>query len=192
MSDSLRPHESQNARPPCPSPTPGVYPNSCPSSQWCHPAISSFVIPSSSCPQSLPASGSFPMSESAHTHKTKISIVIWTIVFCPWCFKSLDSSSVLINWFLQITHHIFKFSMKYSSRIRFFIKRAFIAVFITRAKIWKQPNCPTMDLQRKHGLIYVYVHTNTRHTGILFNYKRELSCYLWLYWWTRRVLCWVT
>ena len=63
MSDSLWPHESQHARPPCPSPTPGVYSNSCPSSWWCHPAISSSVIPFSSCPQSLPASGSFPMSQ---------------------------------------------------------------------------------------------------------------------------------
>ena len=62
MSDSLRPHESQHARPPCPSPTPGVYSNPCPSSQWCHPAILSSVIPISSCPQSLPASGSFPRS----------------------------------------------------------------------------------------------------------------------------------
>ena len=60
---TLRPHESQHARPPCPSTTPGVYPNSCPSSQWCHPAISSSVVPFSSCPQSLPASGSFPMSQ---------------------------------------------------------------------------------------------------------------------------------
>ena len=63
VSDSLRPHESQHTRPPCPSPTPGVYSNSCPSSQWCHPAISSSVIPFSSCPQSLPESGSFPMSQ---------------------------------------------------------------------------------------------------------------------------------
>ena len=55
MSDSLRPHELQHAGPPCPSPTPKVYPNSCPSSQWCHPAISSSVVPFSSCPQSLPA-----------------------------------------------------------------------------------------------------------------------------------------
>ena len=54
---------SWTARPPCPSPTPGVHPNSCPSSRWCHPAISSSVIPFSSCPQSLPASGSFPMSQ---------------------------------------------------------------------------------------------------------------------------------
>ena len=63
MSNSLWPHESQHARHPYPSPTPRVYSNSCPSSWWCHPAISSSVIPFSSCPQSLPASGSFPMSQ---------------------------------------------------------------------------------------------------------------------------------
>ena len=62
MSDPLQPHESQHARPPGPSPTPGIYSNSCPSSQWCHPAISSSVITFSSCPQSLPASGSFSTS----------------------------------------------------------------------------------------------------------------------------------
>ena len=61
--DSLRPHESQHARPPCPSPAPGVHSNSCPSSWWCHPAISFSVIPFSSCPQSVPASGSFPVSQ---------------------------------------------------------------------------------------------------------------------------------
>ena len=63
VSDSLRPHELQHARPPCPSPPPGVHPNSCASSWWCHPAISSSVVPFSSCPQSLPASGSFPMNQ---------------------------------------------------------------------------------------------------------------------------------
>ena len=63
MSDSLQPHELQHVRSPCPSPTPRVYPNSCPSSWWCHPAIWSSVVPFSSCPQSLPASESFPMSQ---------------------------------------------------------------------------------------------------------------------------------
>ena len=63
VSHSLQPHESQHARPPCPSPSPRVHSNSCPSSWWCHPAISSSVVPFSSCPQSLPASGSFPMSQ---------------------------------------------------------------------------------------------------------------------------------
>ena len=63
VSNSLRSHESQHARPPCLSPTPGVHSDSRPSSEWCHPAISSSVLPFSSCPQSLPASESFPMSQ---------------------------------------------------------------------------------------------------------------------------------
>ena len=62
-SDSLRPHGTQHARPPCPSPTPGVYPNSCPLNSWCHPMISSSVVPFSSCSQSFPASGYFQMSQ---------------------------------------------------------------------------------------------------------------------------------
>ena len=63
VSDSLRPHESQHAKPPCPSPSPGVHSDSRPSSQWCHPAISSSVVTFSSCPQSLPTSESFPVSQ---------------------------------------------------------------------------------------------------------------------------------
>ena len=66
VSNSLPPHESQHARPPCPSPTPGVHSDSCPSSQWCHPAISSSVFPFSSCPQSLPASEFFQWVSSSH------------------------------------------------------------------------------------------------------------------------------
>ena len=63
VSDSLQPHELQDARPPCPLPAPRVHPNSCSLSQWCHPAISSSVVPLSSCSQFLPASESFPMSQ---------------------------------------------------------------------------------------------------------------------------------
>ena len=63
VSDSLQPHGLQHIKLPCPSPTTGVYSNSCPSSQWCHPIISSSVVPFSSHPQSFPASGSFPMSQ---------------------------------------------------------------------------------------------------------------------------------
>ena len=66
LSDSLRSYELQHSRPPCPSPTAGVYPNPCPLSQWCHPAISSSVIPFSSCPQSFPASVSFQWVISSH------------------------------------------------------------------------------------------------------------------------------
>ena len=63
MSNSLRPHGLQHLRPPCPSPTPGVYPNSCPLNWWCHPAISSSVVPFTSCLQSFPVSGSFQISQ---------------------------------------------------------------------------------------------------------------------------------
>ena len=63
MSNTLQPHGLQHARPPCPSPTPRVYSNSCPLSRWCHPTISSSVVPFSSCLQSFPAAGSFPMSQ---------------------------------------------------------------------------------------------------------------------------------
>ena len=73
VSDCLWPHELQHARPPCPSPTPGVDSDSCPSSQWCHPAISSFVVPFSSCPQSLPASESFPMSQLLSMYMSPLS-----------------------------------------------------------------------------------------------------------------------
>ena len=75
---TLQPHELQHVRPPCPSPTPRVYSNSCPLSQWCHPAISSSVIPFS-CPQSLPASGSFPMSQFFASGSQSI----WSFSFSP-------------------------------------------------------------------------------------------------------------
>ena len=75
MSNSLRPHGLQHTRPPCLSPTPGVYPNSHPLSRWCHPAISISVIPFSSCPQSFPASGSFQMSQlfTLGGHRIRVS-----------------------------------------------------------------------------------------------------------------------
>ena len=74
MSDSLRPHEPQHARPLCPSQTPRVHPNPCPLCQWCHPTISSFVVPFSSCPQSFPASGSFQMSQPFATGGQSIGV----------------------------------------------------------------------------------------------------------------------
>ena len=80
MSNSLQPHGPQHARPPCPSPTPKVYPSSCPSSWWCHPTISSSVIPFSSCSQSLPASGSFQMSQLSSSGGQSIGISASTSV----------------------------------------------------------------------------------------------------------------
>ena len=101
MSDSLRPHESQHTRPPRPSPTPGVHANSRPSSRWCHPAISSSVVPFSSCPQSLPASESFPMSQLGldapilKTSRVRVS-------FNPQPHNSLPHSICLILLFIAI------------------------------------------------------------------------------------------
>ena len=81
MSDSLRPHGLQHTRPPCPLPTSGVYSNLCPLSWWCHPAISSSVIPFSSCFQSFPASGSFQMSQFLASGAQSIRISASTSVF---------------------------------------------------------------------------------------------------------------
>ena len=81
VSDSLRPHEPQHARPPCPSPTPGVHPNPCPLCRWCHPTISSSVVPFSSCLQSFPFSGSFPMSQFFALGGQSIEVSASTSVF---------------------------------------------------------------------------------------------------------------
>ena len=80
MSDSLWPHEPQHTRPPCPSPTPGVHPNPCPLSRWCHPIISSSVVPFSSCPQSFPASGCFQMSNLSASGGQSIGVSASTSV----------------------------------------------------------------------------------------------------------------
>ena len=77
MSDSLRPHGLQHARPPCPSPTPGVYSNPWPLSWWCHPTISSSVVPFSSCLPSFPASGSFKMSQFFASGGHSIGVSVW-------------------------------------------------------------------------------------------------------------------
>ena len=81
LSDSLWPHELQHARPPCPSPVPGNYPNSCPLSRWCHATISSSILPCSSCPQSFPASGSFQMSHFFASGGQSIIVSASTSIF---------------------------------------------------------------------------------------------------------------
>ena len=80
LSKSLRPHKLQHARPPCPSPTPGVYPKPCPLSRWWHPTISSSVVPFFSCPQSFPASGSFQMSQLSESGDQSIGVSASTSV----------------------------------------------------------------------------------------------------------------
>ena len=115
VSDSLWPHESQHAsRPPCPTPTPGVHSDSCPSSQWCHPAISSSVVPFSSCPQSFPASGSFQMRQLftsggqsigvwASTSALPMNTQNWSpLGWTGWiCLQSKGLSSVFSNTTVQ-------------------------------------------------------------------------------------------
>ena len=104
VSNSLWPHGLQHARPPCLSPTPRVYPNSCPLSRWCHTTISSSVVPFSSCPQSFPASGSFQMSQlfasggqsigiSASTSVLPVNTQDWSLGWTGWIllqFKGLS------------------------------------------------------------------------------------------------------
>ena len=87
VSNSLRSHGLQHSRPPCPSPTPGVHPNSCPLSQWCHPTISSSVIPFSSCLQSCSASGSFQMSLSSSHQVAKVLVFQLQYQFFQWTFR---------------------------------------------------------------------------------------------------------
>ena len=128
VSDSLRLHESQHARPPCPSPTPGVHPNSCVSSRWCHPAISSSVVPFSSCPQCLPASGSFPVSQlfawggqsigvSASASVLPMNTQDWSLLgWTGWnslqskglarVFSSTTQTTALLNSFLHLNYII--------------------------------------------------------------------------------------
>ena len=112
MSDSLWPHESQHARPPCPSPTPRVYSNSCPFSRWCHAAISSSVVPFSSCPQSLPASGSFPVSQLLAWSGQSIGVSVsasvlpmntqdWSALGWTGAQPLLWSSSDIHKWLLE-------------------------------------------------------------------------------------------
>ena len=104
---TLQPHESQHARPPCPSPTPGVHSDSRPSSQWCHPAISTSVVPFSSCPQSLSASESFPMSQHF-----------------AWAGQSTGNKGKWLKWALPQTYPgSYEHSIWYGSHIKISSRR---------------------------------------------------------------------
>ena len=132
VSDSLRPHESQHARPPCPSPTSGVYSNSCPSSRWCHPAISSSVVPFSSCPQPLPASGSFPMSQLFAWGGQSIGVSASASVLPTntqdWSPFRSDWSDLAVQWTLKSLQH-------HSSKAKFFSDQ-FSLQFNSHIHIW--------------------------------------------------------
>ena len=137
VSDSLRPHESQHARPPCPLPTPGVHSDSRPSGQWCHPAISSSVVPFSSCPQSLPASEPFPVSQ-LFTWGGQSTGVSALASFLPK--KSQGWSSEWTGWIsLQSKGLSRVFSQHHSSKASILRRSAFFTVqlshpYMTTAK----------------------------------------------------------
>ena len=119
VSDSWRPHESQHARPPCPSPSPGVHSNSCPSSWWCHPAISSSVIPFSSCCQSLPASESFPVSQFFAWSGQSTGVSALASFFPKKSQFSLSHSIVFLYFSALITEEGFLISPCYSLELTF-------------------------------------------------------------------------
>ena len=127
VSNSLQPHESQHARPPCPLPTPGVHSESCPSSRWCHPAISSSVVPFSSFLQSLPASESFPMSRlfTWGGHSTGVSALASVLPkntqdWCPLEWISLQSKGLSKVSNTTVQKHQF-FGAQLSSQYNFHI-----------------------------------------------------------------------
>ena len=146
MSDSLWPHGLQHTRPPCPSPTPGVYSNSCPLSQWCHPTISSSVVPFSTCLQSFPASGSFPMSQlfasggqstgvAASASVLTMNIQDWfPIGWTGWIFlQSKELSRVFSNTTVQ--KHLF-----------FGAQLSFSTALTSIHDYWKNHSLDKMDL----------------------------------------------
>ena len=116
VSDSLRSHDLQHARPPCPSPTPRVYPNPYPSSRWCHPTISSSVVPFFSCPQSFPASGFFQMSQFfASGGQCIVCVLIWKmcIDFRLW-FLLVGSVRTFFKSFIKMSTWKISVSLNYS------------------------------------------------------------------------------
>ena len=132
VSESLWPHEPQHSRPPCPSPTPRVHPNSCPLSQWYHLTISSSVVPFSSCPQSFPASGSFQMSQlfasggqsigvSASTSVLPMNTQDWApIGWTGWIsLQSKELSRVFFNTTVQ-KHQFFGTQLSLQSNSHFY------------------------------------------------------------------------
>ena len=134
MSNSLWLHESQHARPPCPSPTPRVYSNSCPLSRWCHPAISSSVIPFSSCPQSLPASESFPMSQLLHMRWPKY----WSFSFSIIPSKEIPGLiSFRMDWLdlLAVQGTLKSLLQHHSSKASIFWHSAFFTVQLSHPSI---------------------------------------------------------
>ena len=181
MSDSLRPHELQHTRPPCPSPTPGAYPNLCPLSWWCHPAISSSVIPFSSCPQSFPASRSFQMSQLFASGGQSIGVSASTSVL-PWISRiisfrmdRLDLLAVQGTLKSLLQHHSSKASILWHSA--FFIVQLSHPYVTTRKTIaWTRQTFNQIPCTN-HSTLCTNKHTHT-HTHALNIYIVFYTLYL--------------
>ena len=135
MSDSLRPHELQHARPPCPSPTPRVYPDSCPLSQWCYPAISSSVIPFFSRLQSLPALGSLPVSQLFASGSQSIGVSASTSVL-P--MNTQDWSSLGWTGWISLQSRVLLrvFSNTTVQKHQFFSTQQTLSLALSTSLIW--------------------------------------------------------
>ena len=156
VSDSLRPHESQHTKPPYPSPTPGDHSDSRPSSQWCHPAISSSVVPFSSCPQSLPASESFPMSQlfAWGGQSTGVSALA---SFLPKKSQGWSPS----EWTGPVGIYPEETKIEKDTCIPLFL-----AALFRIARTWKQPTCSLTDEWIKKVW---YIYTMEYHSAIKRN-----------------------
>ena len=150
MSDSLRPHELQHTRPPCPSPTPGVHSDSRPSSQWCHPAISSSVVPFSSCLQFLPASESFPMSQ----------LFAWggQSTVCLVGISNL-SKATMHPWFFCLPHGL------YSRKYHYHLPSGVILLFILPLLF-----SPETSILEKYMFIYILNLCTFSHIHCYYSY----------------------
>ena len=144
MSESLQPHGLQHTRPPCPTLTPRVYSNSCPLSQWCHPTISSSVIPFSSCLQSFPASGSFPLSQfftsDGQSTGVSASASVLPMNIQDWCFR--------IDWLdlLGVQGTLKNLLQNHSSKASVFRLSAFFIIQLTPVHdYWKKVESYPLD-----------------------------------------------
>ena len=156
MSDSLKPHEPQHMRLPCPSPTARVHPNQCPLSQWCHPTISSSVVPFSSCPQSFSASGSFQMSQlfasggqnigiSASTSVLPMNTQDWTpLGWTGWISLQSKGLSSVLFW------HLFFL-------LFFVMLKAATDIFQCASKSIKKIYFPKLSYQKKANIFVTYL-----------------------------------
>ena len=154
MSNSLRPHGLQHARLPCPSPTPGAYSNSCPSSRWCHPTISSSVVPFSFCPQSLPASGSFPLSQFFTSGSQSIGVSASASVF-P---MNIQDWSLRMDWLdlLAVQGTLKSLHQQHSSKASILWCSAFFIVQLSHSYMTTGKTISVCESKTSRYTVWIY------------------------------------